>query len=84
MEIAFGVVGAAVFARLLVSMLYGVSPGDPWTYAGVSIALMFVALFAAWVPSWRAARVDPRVALREASNARLLSASGPGLRLWCS
>jgi predicted permease len=63
--IVFGVVGAALFARLLVAMLYGVSASDPWTYAGVSVGLLFVALLAAWVPSWRAARVDPTVALRE-------------------
>jgi ABC-type antimicrobial peptide transport system permease subunit len=63
--IAFGVVGAALFARLLVAMLYGVSASDPWTYGGVSLGLMVVAVLAAWVPSWRAARVDPTVALRE-------------------
>ena len=63
--IAFGVVGAALFARLLVVMLYGVSPSDPRTYVGVSLGLLAVALVAAWVPSWRAARVDPTVALRE-------------------
>jgi predicted permease len=63
--IAFGVVGAALFARLLVVMLYGVSPSDPRTYVGVSLGLLAVALLAAWVPSWRAARVDPTVALRE-------------------
>jgi putative ABC transport system permease protein len=63
--IVFGVAGAALFARLLVAMLYGVSASDPRTYVGVSIGLTFVALLAAWVPSWRAARVDPTVALRE-------------------
>jgi len=63
--IAFGVVGAALFARLLVTMLYGVSTSDPRTYAGVSAGLLVVAWVAALVPSWRAARVDPTVALRE-------------------
>jgi predicted permease len=63
--IAFGVVGAALFARMLAVMLYGVSPSDPRTYVGVSIGVMLVALVAAWMPSWRAARVDPTVALRE-------------------
>jgi len=61
----FGIVGAAVFARLLTSMLYRVSPGNPWTYVEVSIGLLIVALTAAWVPSLRAARVDPTVALRD-------------------
>ena len=49
--IVFGVVGAALFARLLVVMLYGVSPSDPRTYVGVSLGLLAVALMAAWVPS---------------------------------
>jgi putative ABC transport system permease protein len=63
--IACGVVGAALFARLLAAMLYGVSASDPRTYVGVSLGLLAVALVAAWVPSWRAASVDPTVALRE-------------------
>jgi len=63
--IAFGVIGAAMFARLLTSMLYRVSASDPRTYVGVSLGLLIVALTAAWVPSWRAAKVDPTVALRE-------------------
>lgn len=63
--IVFGVIGAALFARLLTSMLYRVSAGDPKTYVGVSLGLLVIALTAAWVPSWRAARVDPTVALRE-------------------
>jgi putative ABC transport system permease protein len=46
-------------------MLYRVSASDPWTYVEVSVALLVVALTAAWVPSWRAARLDPTVALRE-------------------
>jgi putative ABC transport system permease protein len=46
-------------------MLYRVSPSDPRTYVAVSLALLVIALTAAWVPSWRAARVDPTVALRD-------------------
>ena len=63
--IVCGVFGAALFARLLTSMLYGVSPSDPGTYVAVSLGLLVVALTAALVPSWRAVRVDPTVALRE-------------------
>jgi putative ABC transport system permease protein len=63
--VAIGVAGAAVFARLLTAMLYGVSASDPRTYVGVSLGLVVVALTAAVVPSWRAARVDPTVALRD-------------------
>jgi putative ABC transport system permease protein len=54
-----------VFARLLTAMLYGVSASDPRTYVGVSLGWVVVALTAAVVPSWRAARVDPTVALRD-------------------
>ena len=63
--VAIGVAGAAVFARLLTAMLYGVSASDPRTYVGVSLGLVVVALTAAVVPSWRASRVDPTVALRD-------------------
>lgn len=63
--IAFGVVGGAMFARLLRVMLYRVTAGDPATFVGVSLALLTIALTAALIPSWRAARVDPTIALRE-------------------
>jgi ABC-type lipoprotein release transport system permease subunit len=60
----FGIAGAAAFARLLGMMLYGVTANDPKTFVGVSVGLLTVALIAAIVPSWRASRVDPTVALR--------------------
>jgi putative ABC transport system permease protein len=63
--VTVGIVGAVAFARLLTAMLYGVSASDPRTYLEVSAALVVVALTAAAVPSWRAARVDPTVALRD-------------------
>jgi putative ABC transport system permease protein len=63
--VVFGVAGAAGFARLLSVMLYGVTASDPRTFVGVSVGLLLVALTAAIVPSWRASRVDPTVALRE-------------------
>ena len=63
--IIVGLIGAVMFARVLGSLLYRVSPGDPRTYVGVSLALLIVALTAAWVPAWRAARVDPTAALRQ-------------------
>jgi len=63
--VVVGVAGAAAFARLSTAMLYRVSPGDPMTYVEASAGLLVVALTAAWVPSWRAARVDPTVALRD-------------------
>jgi predicted permease len=62
--IVFGVVGGALFARLLTVMLYRVTAGDPSTFVGASVALLGIALMAALVPAWRAARVDPMIALR--------------------
>ena len=59
-----GVGGALAATRLLRSVLFGVSPGDPWTFAAVSLLLLFVAGLASWLPARRATRVDPTEALR--------------------
>lgn len=63
--IVLGVIGGSLFARLLGVMLYRVTASDPATFVSVSFALLAIALIAALVPSWRAARVDPAVALRD-------------------
>jgi putative ABC transport system permease protein len=60
----FGLVGALIGTRMLVSMLYGVSHLDPITYAGTMLALGVVASVACAGPAWRAARLDPCTALR--------------------
>jgi putative ABC transport system permease protein len=62
--IAIGIVGAFGLARLMSSLLYGISAGDLATYAGVSFLLALVAVLACYVPARRAMRVDPTVALR--------------------
>jgi putative ABC transport system permease protein len=62
--LAIGLVGAALVTRVLESLLYGVTPGDPITFAAVSAALITVLLLAAYLPARRATRVDPMVALR--------------------
>ncbi len=51
--------------RLIAGMLYGISPLDPATYAGVLALILLVATTASLVPAWRAARVEPVKVLRE-------------------
>jgi ABC-type antimicrobial peptide transport system permease subunit len=53
------------FARALSGLLYGVSPFDPLTLAGVVVLVVGVATVAAFLPSLRASRIDPMEALRE-------------------
>ncbi|HEX9887386.1 MAG TPA: FtsX-like permease family protein, partial [Longimicrobiales bacterium] len=62
--VALGLAGAALSARFLASLLYGVEPWDPVTYVGVAGLLAAVAGLAAWLPARRAAGIDPAVALR--------------------
>jgi predicted permease len=62
--IVLGVGGAAALSRLMSSLLFGVSPTDPVTYAAVSAGLAAVALLAGYLPARRASRIDPVAALR--------------------
>ncbi|HXM21915.1 MAG TPA: ABC transporter permease [Terriglobales bacterium] len=59
-----GILGAVALTRLLSGLLYGVRPIDPLTFVAVSLLLGVVSLLASYIPAWRAARVDPMVALR--------------------
>jgi len=62
--LAIGIPSAIALARFISSWLYGVTPDDPLTYAGVAALLSVVALVASFLPARRASRVDPVLALR--------------------
>jgi ABC-type antimicrobial peptide transport system permease subunit len=63
--VGLGLGSAWLVTRGMASMLFEVRPDDPWTLAGVALALSVVALAATWLPARRATRVDPMAALRE-------------------
>jgi putative ABC transport system permease protein len=59
-----GLGAAAVAGRLLTTVLFGVQPLDPLTFAAVTAVLAATAALATAAPAWRAARIDPAAALR--------------------
>ncbi|HEV8580470.1 MAG TPA: ABC transporter permease [Thermoanaerobaculia bacterium] len=62
--VLLGLAGSWALTRLLRTWLFAVSPTDPVTFAGVTAALVMVALAAVYIPARRAAQVDPMTALR--------------------
>ncbi len=62
--LAIGITGCLVLGRFLAGLLYGVTPADPMTLAGMTLFLTAIAMAANYVPARRAARLDPLVALR--------------------
>src|SRR5262249_15876478 len=62
--VAAGATVAFALTGLMRSLLFGVSPRDPVTFAGVAALLLFIALLALYLPARRATRVDPLLVLR--------------------
>jgi putative ABC transport system permease protein len=62
--IALGLAGAFALTQLMASLLYGVTPTDPQTFALVSLLLAAVVCGASYIPARRATRLDPMAALR--------------------
>jgi predicted permease len=62
--VGIGLAATLAMARLMASLLYGVSATDLMTYAAVAVLLTIVALSASFIPALRATRVDPLLALR--------------------
>jgi predicted permease len=62
--LALGIAAAVALSSVLTSLLFGVSPGDPWTYIGAAAILLLVAITAGLIPALRASRISPMTALR--------------------
>lgn len=62
--IALGIIASLAVARLIASLLFGTTPTDPVTFAGMAAVLCAVALMAGFVPAHRASHIDPMIALR--------------------
>jgi putative ABC transport system permease protein len=62
--VVLGIGIASAVTRFLTSLLFGITPGDPWTYAGVSLVLVLSAVTACYIPASRAAALQPMQTLK--------------------
>ena len=63
--VLLGLVVAVALTRAMTTMLVGVRPTDPLTFAAMGVLFFVIAIVASWLPAWRAAGLDPTTALRE-------------------
>jgi len=63
--VSSGIVASWWLTRLFAGLLYGVTPTDPLTFGSAIAVMMIVGMAATALPAWRAAHVDPMIALRE-------------------
>ena len=61
---AAGLAAAYALARLMASLVWGVTATDPATFLGISVTLVAAATLATYIPARRAMHIDPIVALR--------------------
>ena len=62
--LTIGLAGALVLTRLMTTLLFEISPTDPITFAAVALGVILAALLACYIPTRRATKVGPLVALR--------------------
>jgi putative ABC transport system permease protein len=64
MGVAIGIIASYILTQFLRTLLFGITPTDPLTFAAVALLLLLTALLACYFPARRASRVDPMEALR--------------------
>jgi putative ABC transport system permease protein len=62
---AIGIATSLWASRFVATLLFGLDPRDPTTLVGATLVLTAIAAAAAWLPAWRASRIDPAHVLRD-------------------